>query len=401
MHTRNVYIATILRYKNTPLIKVITGMRRVGKSVLLKQVMAHIKSMEPSAACVYLSKEDFAYETVRTAKDLNHFIQESFAGAKKARRRYMFIDEIQEIVQWEKPIVSLLAQGDTDIYVTGSNAHLLSSELATLISGRYVEIQIFPLSLSEFSLFKSAPDASRVWKDYLKYGGLPVLHHMEFNEETAYPYLNSLWNTILLKDVVARYQVRNVDLLQRIAQFVFDNLGHIITAKSIADYLKSQRVRVGVETVQNYLHYLASTYVLNKVPRYDIKGKKHLEIYEKYFLGDIGLRHALLGYRETELSGVLENVVYLALRQRGYVVSIGKIGELEVDFIAVKDQKKLYVQVSYLLATSKIIAREIAPFLKIQDNYPKWLISLDEHLGHDLEGVRRWYLPDFLLSNDY
>jgi hypothetical protein len=401
MHIRTIYTGRILQYKNTPLIKVITGMRRVGKSILLKQVMADIQRMEPSAQCVYLSKEDFAYDAVRTAADLHHFIQQSFPGQKYSDRQYLFIDEIQEIAEWEKAIVSLLSKGHTDIYITGSNAHLLSSELATLISGRYIEIQIFPLSLSEFALFKSAPDASSIWKDYLKYGGLPVLHHMEFNEETAYPYLNSLWNTILLKDVVARYEVRSVDLLQRIALFVFDNLGHIVTAKSIADYLKSQRVRIGVETVQNYLQYLASTYVINKVPRYDIKGKKHLEIYEKYFLGDVGLRHALLGYRETELPGVLENIVYLALRQRGYAVSIGKIGELEVDFIAVKEQQRLYIQVAYLLATPEITAREVAPFLKIPDHYPKWVVSLDEHVGHDLDGVKRWYLPDFLLSNDY
>ena len=393
MYTRKSYVDKILQYQNMPLIKVITGMRRVGKSIILQQVIEAIKKKQPDARITYINKEDFAFEKIKTASDLDQAIS--------SNTQYLFLDEVQEIDQWEKIVVSYLAKGNIDIYISGSNAHLLSSELATLISGRYIELPVYPLCLAEFMALQKDNPLVNSFEQYLQYGGMPVLHHMEFSNEIILPYLNSLWNTILLKDIVTRYEIRNVELLQRIAVFVFDNIGHIITAKSIADYLKSQRLKVGVETIQNYLQYLTSTYVLNKVQRYDIRGKRNLEIYEKYFLGDIGLRHALLGDKELEISGTLENIVFLELKRRGYQVSIGKIDELEIDFIATKENQKIYIQVTYLLATPEVISRELSPFYKIKDNYPKWLISLDRHLGTNFEGIKSWYMPDFLLSSEY
>ncbi|MFC1596213.1 ATP-binding protein [Candidatus Margulisiibacteriota bacterium] len=400
MHIRRKYLDVLLKHKNTPLIKVVTGMRRVGKSVLVQQLIDHINENEPKSNCIYINKEDMSFDHIRHARDLNDYVNDILVG-QTADKYYLFVDEVQEIEEWQKAISSLLSKGNIDIYITGSNAHLLSSELATLISGRYIEIQIYSFSYEEFLAFREDNDKNKPLNEYLRFGGIPVLHHMEFVEEVAYPYLNSLWNTILLKDIVSRYEVRNIDLLQRVAQFTFDNIGNILSAKAVADYLKSQRIKVGVETIQNYLHYIASTYAIHKVPRYDIKGKRFLEFYEKYYLGDIGLKHAHLGYRESDISGILENIVFLELKRRGYDVSIGKIGDLEIDFIAVNPKRKIYIQVSYLLASPETVNRECEPLFKIKDSYPKWIISLDQHLGDDIEGIKRWYLPDFLLSKDF
>lgn len=397
MHIRNKYIEQILLYQQKPLIKIITGMRRVGKSVILQQVIDHIQQQEPSATCIYINKEDLAFEFISSYQELNHYVT-TIKTKAYGHKRYVFIDEIQDIEQWEKAVNSLFSSGNYDIYITGSNAHLLSSELATLLSGRYVEIPVYPLSFLEFAEFKGLAADASLLQDYIRFGGLPVLHHMEMTPEIVYPYLNALWNTILLNDIVKRYQIRNVELLIRIARFAFDNIGHTFSAKSISDYLKSQQLKVGVDTVQNYLHYLASTYVLNKVSRYDIHGKRHLEVYEEYFLGDIALRHALLHSREGDITGIIENIVYLELKQRGYSVSIGKLRDLEIDFIAEKAQQKIYIQVVYLLSTPEVIEREIKPLLKIQDNYPKWVISLDDFFGTDIKGIRRIHLLEFLTT---
>lgn len=399
MYKRNYYLNKIAPFQNTPLIKVITGMRRVGKTVFLQQLREQISLQDPKASCVYINKEDFEFDHIKTASDLNGYVISAFGNTSK--KKYLFIDEVQEIEQWEKSVISFLSKGDIDIYITGSNAHLLSSELSTLLSGRFVSFHMYPLSFDEFKQFRSSDSSSDIFQEYLQFGGLPVLHHMEFSKEIINPYLNSLWSTILLKDIVGRYGVRNVDLLQRIAHFTFDSIGHTLSAKKIADYLKSQRLQVGVETVQNYLHYLASTFVLYKVPRYDLKGKRVLEIHEKYFLGDIGLRHAVIGFREGDISGILENIVFLELKKRGYRVFIGKIGEREVNFIAEKESKKIYIQVSYLLESPKTVEREIKPLQEIKDSYPKWLVSMDQYFGGDLEGIVRWNLVDFLLSKKF
>ena len=327
-------------------------------------------------------------------------MKNAFSGAKT--KKYLFVDEIQEISGWEKAIASYLAEGDFDIYITGSNAHLLSSDIATLIAGRYIEIPVYSLSFKEFLLFRDQKRKSvdEDFSTYLWAGGFPAIHHFDFDEEVIYQYIGGIYNSILLKDVIKRNNIRNVSLLENIMRYLFDNVGNIFTAKKVADYLKSQKLKVGIETVQNYIAYLVATFAVHKVRRYDIRGKRLLELHEKYYLGDTALRHSLLGYREGEIAGILEILVFLELRRRGYQVYIGKIENKEINFIAEKENRKIYLQVTYLLASPETIAREFSALKIIKDNYPKYVISMDKIFGTDFEGIQRINLVDFLLTDD-
>ena len=402
MHERRFYWDRIRPFVDKPVIKIITGMRRVGKSCLLKMIMEKLKTIHgPVQRTVYIYKESLAYEFIANHKTLYQYAKKEFRNFEG--KKYLFVDEIQEIEAWEKAINSLFSEGGIDIFITGSNAHLLSSELATLLSGRYVEFQVFSLSFQEYLVFNAEPnrDQVRLFQEYLRFGGFPAIHYLEPNEEIVYQYINAIYNTILLKDVIKRNNVRNISLLENLARYVFDNVGNIFSAKKIADYMKSQRMKVGIETVQNYLGYLTSTYAANRVDRYDIKGKRLLELHEKYYLGDIGLRHALLGFRDADLGGVLENVVFLELKRRGYRVAIGKLGNREIDFIAEKESRRLYFQVAYLLHSPDTIEREFAPLREIKDNYPKIVLSMDTIFGNDFEGIQRINIVDFLLSDQF
>ena len=401
MHERNLYIDRITPLVNTPAIKVITGMRRVGKSCLLKLVIERLRAENVKAQqIVYINKESLDYDFIRNYKDLHAYVKKCFADVKGLK--YLFVDEIQEIEKWEKAITSFFSDADIDIFITGSNAHLLSSEIATLISGRYVEIPVYSLSFEEFLLFRGIekPDTSKEFATFLRYGGLPAIHHFDLEEEVVYQYISALYDTILLKDVVKRNNVRNIHLLENVSRYLFDNIGNIFSAKRVADYVRSQRMSVGVETVQNYIAYLLSTFAVHKVSRYDIKGKRLLELHEKYYLGDIGIRHAILGFREGDISGLLENLVFLELKRRGYKVFIGQFGNQEIDFIAEKKNQKIYIQVVYLLATPETIEREFSVLLRIDDNYPKYVLSMDTVFGNDVKGIQRINLVDFLLGHD-
>lgn len=400
MYKRNLYQKKISLFIDKPVIKVITGMRRVGKSCLLKLIIEDIlRGDTKEKQILYINKESLEYDSIKNYKDLYEYVKKRFINIRG--HKYLFIDEIQEIESWEKAVNSFFSQGGMDIFITGSNANLLSSELATLLSGRYVEIPVYSLGFSEFIRFrqKQGADKAENFKDYLKFGGLPALHAFDLNEEVVFQYLNSIYNTILLKDVIKRNNVRNISLLENLTKYIFDNIGNIFSAKKITDYLKSQNLKVGVETVQNYLSYLISTFVIHKVPRYDIKGKRLLELHEKYYLGDIGIRHALLGFRESDISGILENIVFLELKRRGYTVHLGKMRNKEVNFIATKENKKIYIQVSYLLASKETIEREFSVLQQIRDNYPKYVISMDSIFGHDFEGIKQLNLVDFLMEN--
>jgi len=401
MYKRNLYIDRIKPYVNKPVIKVITGMRRVGKSYLLRLIIENFKAQKSTKDNIlYINKESLDYDFIQNYKDLNRYVKEYFKNVNGMK--YLFVDEIQEIHEWEKAVTSVFSESDFDIYITGSNAHLLSSELATLISGRYIEIPVFALSFEEFLLFRGEKkkDLSTELSTYLWAGGFPAIHHFDFDQEVVYQYISSLYNTILLKDVIKRNSVRNVHLLENITRYVFENIGNIFSAKKVSDYMKSQEMKVGIETVQNYISYLVSTFALHKVSRYDIKGKRLLEFYEKYYLGDIALRHALLGFREIDISGILENLVFLELKRRGYQVSIGKFENKEIDFIAEKENRKIYIQVAYLLSSQEIIEREFSVLKLIKDNYPKYVISMDTIFGSDFEGIQRINLVDFLLNSD-
>lgn len=401
MHKRNIYLDKIKPFLGKPVVKVITGMRRVGKSYLLRQIIDQLQQEGvPVGNILYLDMESLDFEHIRTYRELNAEVQRELL--EQPGTKFLLVDEVQEIAEWERAVASLAGRGDLDILLTGSNAHLFSSELATRLSGRHIEFPIYSLGFGEFLQFrgeqKSEPQND--FLNFLRYGGLPAIHHFELADEMVYQYVSSIYNTILLKDIVKRHAVRNVSLLEHIARYLFDNIGNVMSAKSIADYLKSQRLRVGVETVQNYLRYFREALVAHRAQRYDLKGKRLLEIHEKYYLGDIGMRHAVLGYREGDISGVLENIVFLELLRRGYQVHVGKLGNREVDFIATRQKQRMYIQVAYLLATPRVVEREFGVLRDIPDNYPKFVISMDTVFGEDIEGVRRLNLIDFLLQNE-
>lgn len=397
MYTRKNYLDRIRPFLGKPVVKVITGMRRVGKSCLLRQIIELLRDDGvEDGRILYIDKESLDFDDVKTYADLNALALSALTG--KSSPGYLLVDEVQEIFEWERAVSSLATRGDIDIIITGSNAHLLSSELATLISGRYIEFPVYSLSFSEHLIFRGAAamDNGGEFENYLRFGGMPGIHHFDRTDETAYQYISSIYNTILLKDVVKRHSIRNVSLLENIARYLFDNIGNTMSAKGIANYLKSQRLRVGVDTVQNYLSYFTEAMVAHQVRRFDIKGKRLLEIHDKYYLGDIGIRHALLGYREADIGGLLENIVFLELKRRGYNVHVGKLGEAEVDFIATRANEKIYFQVVYLLASPTTIEREFGVLRDIADNYPKIVLSLDSVFGGDFEGIQRLNLIDFL-----
>ena len=402
VYDRKSYLRRIEPFLGKPVIKVITGLRRSGKSCFLRQVVQRLKERHGAvdADIIVIDKESLEFQEIRTAEDLHEHVRNRRRSAKG--RACLLVDEVQEIEQWERAIVSLAKPGDMDIVLTGSNAHMLSSELATLLSGRYVEFPIYTLSLAEFIQFRGdrAGAVEEEFGLYLRYGGFPALHLFDFTDETVYQYVSAVYSTILLKDIVRRYEIRNVPLLEGIGRYLCDNIGNLLTANRIARYLRSQRLKIGVETVQAYLGYFEDAQMVSKVPRFDIKGKRHFEINDKYYLNELGLRHSVLGFREGDIGGFLENLVFLDLKRRGYRVSVGKLGQAEVDFVATRENERVYVQVAYLLERPETVKREVDPLLAIQDNYPKYLVTMDRHFGQDIRGVRRIHLRDFLLRED-
>jgi len=339
------------------------------------------------------------FDFIKDYLDLHKYIKKLMPENKKPK--YLFIDEVQEIEGWEKTVNSLLAESELDIYLTGSNSRMLSSEFATLLTGRYIVISMFTLSFKEFLKFRNSNKKTIIEKEfelYLKYGGLPGIHYLKFDDEVIFQYIDSIYNTILLKDIVSRYNIRDVHLLERITKFIFDNCGSITTTKKISDFLKSQHIKIGVQTVQNYVTYLQNAFLIKKSTRFDIKGKKYLELFEKYYSNDTGIRHSILKYKSDDISKLLENVVYLELLRRGYTVFVGKIDNLEVDFLAERNDEKLYIQVSYILASKETEDREFGSLEKIDDNYTKMVLTMDKIWGNERNGILRKNIIDFLLE---
>ena len=393
---RHLYLNKITPFIGKPVIKILVGMRRVGKSELLKQIKNKVEDETPDIHVIYINKELRCFDSIVTNEDLNHYvdIHGGYAGT------VLLIDEVQEIVNWERSVSSFLVEG-MDIYITGSNAHLLSSDLATLLSGRYIEFPVFSLSFKEFielGEFENK-DKNEVFQTYLKFGGLPGLFHLNFHELSTFQFLDAIYQTILLKDVVRRHNVRNVELLDNITQFVFDNIGNIFNSSNVAKYLRNQHINNSLPTVQAHIRYLKDCFIANQVRMYDLKGKLYLETNGKYYVGDLGLRHAVLGYKESDISGMLENIVFLELCRRDYRVSIGKMGEKEVDFIVEKEGKRGYIQVSYIMPDKKTIEREFSVLESISDNHPKFVISLDPLTIKRESGVCHMNLYDFLLGD--
>lgn len=313
---------------------------------------------------------------------------------------YVFVDEVQQIEQWEKAAVSLHTEGLCDLYLTCSNARLFSAELATRLSGRYIPIGIFPLTFYEYLQFREAEAYNEnLFNEFTEFGGMPGIHHLHWERNIIFEYLNSVFDTIVLNDIVRRNNIQNVALLEKIIHFIFDNIGQIFSAKRVADFLKHELRRTNIETVYNYINYLVDTHVVYRVPMCDLKGKRFLEVREKYFLADIGLRHAVLGYKKQDIGQLLENIIFIELKKRGYKIYIGQLGDAEIDFIIEKENQKAYIQVVYLLASETVVEREFGALAAIKDNYPKYVLSLDKHFTHDHEGIKHKNILDFLLSD--
>lgn len=402
MIKRERYLRKLRGFIDTPVIKVITGMRRCGKSMLLLQLREELltKGILPGNI-LYLNFESLENSWIDSERVLYQTVKER-AGASDSRV-YILLDEIQDIPGWEKAVNSFLVDFDCDLYLTGSNANLLSSELATHIAGRFVSLEVYPLSFAEYLEFRKVYGTEditqeKAFLDFIRFGGLPGLHQLKWDPAFLTQYLQDIFNSILLKDVIDRNRIRNANLLERVVFFLMDNIGNTFSAKTISDFLKNQGRQQSVETVYSYLDALAKALMIYKAFRYDIKGKRWLETQEKYYASDLGLRHAMLGFRDADISGLLENVVYLELRRRGYKVSIGKQDAAEVDFIAEKQEEKLYIQVSYLLADKSVLEREMAPLRMVDDNYEKWILTMDPLPDANIEGIRRRSLMEFLLE---
>lgn len=393
---REIYLERVKPFIDKEVIKVIVGQRRVGKSYLLFQIMDIIKDIHKNPCLLYINKELSDFDEIRNYQDLLAYIKQKTRG--KSGRHYVFIDEIQEIEKFEKALRSLQAKGGFDLYCAGSNAKLLAGELATYLSGRAVEIQVFSLSYAEFLEFHELKENYETFIQYIKYGGLPYLMHLAKEDAVVYDYLRNVYNTILFKDVVAKHKIRNLAFLERLVDYLADNVGSLVSAKKISDFLKSQKIKISPNVVLNYLAFLVQAFFIFQVPRSDIQGKKIFEINEKYYFGDLGLRHVLTSYRQVDINKVLENLVFLHLLIWGYKVTVGQQeGGREVDFVCEKGGQRLYIQVAYLI-TEENREREFGNLLTIHDNYPKIVVSMDEvGGGSEYQGIRQKNIRDFLL----
>lgn len=390
---RDTYLKKVEPYIGKEIIKVLTGQRRVGKTILLKQIQNLVYQLDKEANTVYINKEQNEFKQIKNADDLFNYIESKL---KSKQSNYVFIDEIQEIEEFEIALRQLLVKG-VDIYCTGSNANMLSGDLATHLSGRYIEFHINSLSYTEFIQVHKLPNNNDTLNKYIRYGGLPYLVHLTLSDEIVYGYLKSIYNTIILKDIVKRYSIRDVDFLDRLVEYLSDNLGSYVSSNKISDFLKSQRVHLSVNTVMNYLKYLNNSFFINKVERIDIIGKKRFEINDKYFFTDLGLKHAIIPFTGAQIGSVFENLVYNHLIYEDYKVFIGKHQDREIDFVAQKGNVTKYIQVAYQLPDEKVREREFGNLLKIEDNYEKIVVSADEFTT-DYKGIKHIHIREFLFN---
>lgn len=396
---RELYTEQLKEYIDVPLVKIIAGIRRSGKSAMLELFQRDILKITDPEHIIYVKFEDMEFDSIRDYKKLHEYVLSKMGDDG---RYYIFLDEIQIVEHWEKAVNSLRLR-NTDIYVTGSNSKLLSSEFSTLLSGRYVEFRIYPLSFSEFINFRkeygiSCDSTDDELEAYIRTGGFPMLSTGRLSRNAERKIIMDTGNSIVLRDVIQRNEIRNVDLLQRIIAFVYDNVGNIITAKSISDYFKKEHRNIDNETIYNYLRYLEEAFIIHRVGRYDIKGKRLLELLDKFYLDEHSLQYIVREYDSVKISGILENIVYLELLRRGYSVTIGKFDDTEVDFVAERFDGRVYIQVCYMFYEKETIEREFAPLMKIRDNYPKLVITMDKYWNVDKDGVKGMHLRDFLLS---
>lgn len=392
---RKNYLGKIEPFKDKSLIKILTGQRRVGKSYLLMQVEGLIKQQQPTSKTIFINKEKYEFDVIKNYQDLIEYVESKL---NKKEKSYLFIDEIQDILQFEKALRHFNTNENLDIYITGSNAKLLSGELATFLSGRYIEIKVYSLSWDEFITFHKLPNNNESLEEYIKFGGLPYLINLPKEENVVFEYLKNIYSTIIYKDVVARYNIRNTNFLENLVKFTANNVGSILSAKKISDYLKSQNIKISPQVVLTYLDYLQQSFLIYKVNRADIVGKKIFEVGEKYFFEDWGLKNAIIGYKQQNINQVLENIVFLHLKISGYEIYVGKIGEKIIDFICEKSGERVYIQVTYLMADEKVKDREFGNLLNIKDNWKKIVVSLDPHTLKTFKGIDHFHLREFLTT---
>jgi predicted AAA+ superfamily ATPase len=383
------------------LVKIMTGLRRSGKSVMLELIRQELtqRGVAPENM-IALNFEDMSLEELKDPKKLHDYLKAKMDAMQG--RAYLFLDELQEVENWETCINSLRVNSDADIYVTGSNSKMLSGEYATMLAGRYVQLQIYPFSFREYCTAAREKSTklteTELFRQYLKQGGMPFLVHVGLSENDAKLYLQDLYASVVIKDIVKRNKIRDVDLLERIIAYVMANIGKTFSATSLSRFFKSEKRTVAPETILNYLKGCEEAYLFGKISRFDVPGKKMLQVNEKYYVADHGLREAIYGYNERDIELLLENMVCLELWRRGYTVSVGRVGEKEIDFIATQGDKRVYVQVCYLLAGEETIAREFGVYYDIADNFPKYVVSMDE-LDMSRDGIVHRNIREFLLSD--
>ena len=403
MINRPLYMDKIMVYVDTPFVKVLTGIRRSGKSTIMKMVMDKLENERhiPKENIISMRFDSMEYEDM-TAKQMFETIK---AGLSDQGRTYLFLDEVQEISGWEKVVNSFLGEYDVDIYVTGSNSRMMSSEIATYLTGRYVSFQVYPLSFEEYLAFRrevtEVKNPHQELADYVRLGGFPATHLRAYSQDEVYTIVRDIYNSTIFSDIVRRNQIRKVDQLERVVKYTFSNVGNTFSAKSISDYLKSEKRSIDNETVYSYLEKLEKAYILHRCSRYDLQGKEILKTQEKFYLADTSLRYSVLGYGSDNVASSLENVVYLELCRRGYKVYIGKTTDGEVDFVASRQGEKLYVQVTQEIHSEKTEKREYERLLEIKDNYPKYVLRTDEFASGNYEGIKTMHIADFLLSKDF
>lgn len=400
---RPLYMDKIMPYVDTPFVKILTGIRRCGKSTILKMIMERLKCERqiPKERIVWYRFDSMEYEGM-TAREM---YAELKGRLSENGRTYFFLDEVQEIDGWEKTVNSLASDYDVDLYVTGSNSRMMSSEISTYLTGRYVAFRIYTLSFAEYLDFKSryaqVDDPKAELADYIRLGGFPATHLQAYSQDEIYTIVRDIYNSTLFSDIVRRNQVRKIDQLERVVKYTFSNVGNTFSAKSISDYLKAERRSLDNETVYSYLEKLEKAYLLHRCSRYDLQGKEILKTQEKFYLADTALRYSVLGYNDDTAASSLENVVYLELCRRGYTVYIGKDGDGEIDFAAVRQNEKLYVQVTQRIESEKTRKREYDRLLGIRDNYPKYVLRTDVFAGGNYEGIKTMHAADFLLSQEF
>ncbi len=395
IHIRSHYLEKVCPFMDQRMIKVITGQRRVGKSYLLFQLINFIRDKKGGLHFLYINKEDLAFSFIKNAADLNEYV---LANKAKHATTYVFIDEIQDIADFGTALRSLLLHDDIDLYCTGSNANLLSGDIAGHLSGRYVEVEVYSLAYAEFLSFHHLEDNDHSLDKFMKYGGLPYLRHLELKDEVVFEYLKNIYNSIVYRDIINRYAVRNTPFLEQLVVFLAAHTGSIFSAKKISDFLKSQRINMAPNQVQTYIQHLVNAFLVHKVARYDLVGKRVFEIGEKYYFENLGIRHGIWGYRLEDRGKIMENVVYNHLLFKGYKVQVGIQGNKEVDFIAEKRGEKMYVQVALSILEPDTMNREFGNLMNIPDNYPKKVVTMQAFSGNTLGGIETQDLRSFLMT---